>query len=134
MDMLAGGLVTEHQSLSQSAAPHNRLCVSFRPATLATERPLWLTRAGLAPILPCYQCVTTRCRILWRDLCFLFSKISLIFPSQSKENQGKIVGFAWFYSSDSGLFNGLRRFQIKNPLPLLSSSPLSRGAPFETGH
>jgi hypothetical protein len=28
-----------------------------------------------------------------------------------------LLGLAWFYSSESGLFNGLRRFQIKNPLP-----------------
>jgi hypothetical protein len=24
-----------------------------------------------------------------------------------------LLGFIWFYSSESGLFNGLRRFQIK---------------------
>jgi hypothetical protein len=27
-----------------------------------------------------------------------------------------LLGFAWFYSSESGLFNGLRRIQIKNPI------------------
>src|SRR5271168_3445951 len=39
-------------------------------------------------------------------------------PSKSKhakQNQAKALGFAWFYSSESGLFNGLRRKKIKNP-------------------
>jgi hypothetical protein len=37
--------------------------------------------------------------------------------NKSKENQAKILGFPWIYSSDSGLFNGLRRIQIKNSVP-----------------
>jgi hypothetical protein len=56
--------------------------------------------------------------------------------SAAKENQGKskekaleskdkILGLSWFYSSDSGLFNGLRRIQIKNSL---SFRPPRRGA------
>src|ERR1700686_4509938 len=34
-----------------------------------------------------------------------------------------MLGFIWFYSSESGLFNGLRRIQIKNFLSRLSSRP-----------
>src|SRR5271165_2827562 len=34
-------------------------------------------------------------------------------PSRTKQNQIKLLGFAWFYSSESGLFNGLRRKKIK---------------------
>jgi hypothetical protein len=30
------------------------------------------------------------------------------FPSKSKQNQAKILGFAWFYSSESGFFKGLQ--------------------------
>jgi hypothetical protein len=30
-----------------------------------------------------------------------------------------LLGFAWFYSSESGLFNGLRRKKQKNPQPFL---------------
>jgi hypothetical protein len=30
-------------------------------------------------------------------------------PSLTKQNQAKLLGLAWFYSSESGLFNGLRR-------------------------
>src|SRR5271170_3312299 len=30
-------------------------------------------------------------------------------PSLAKQNQAKKLGFAWFYSSESGLFNGLQR-------------------------
>jgi hypothetical protein len=37
-------------------------------------------------------------------------------PNQSKQIQAKRLGFAWFYSSESGLFNGLRRIQIKKSL------------------
>jgi hypothetical protein len=33
--------------------------------------------------------------------------------NKSKQNQAKKLGFAWFYSSESGLFNGLRRIQIR---------------------
>jgi hypothetical protein len=39
-------------------------------------------------------------------------------PSPNKQNQIKLLGFIWFYSSESGLFNGLRRIQIKSFLPL----------------
>ena len=38
-------------------------------------------------------------------------------PSPAKQIQAKLLGFVWFYSSESGLFNGLRRFQIKNLVP-----------------
>jgi hypothetical protein len=34
-------------------------------------------------------------------------------PSSAKQIQAKLLGFAWFYSSESGLINGLHRFQIK---------------------
>jgi hypothetical protein len=33
--------------------------------------------------------------------------------SATKQIQEKRLGFAWFYSSESGLFNKLRRFQTK---------------------
>jgi hypothetical protein len=42
-------------------------------------------------------------------------------PNSPKQNQAipsKILGFAWFYSSDSGLFNGLRRKKYKKSFPL----------------
>jgi hypothetical protein len=39
-----------------------------------------------------------------------------ILPSKTKQIQTKMLGFAWFYSSESGLFNGLQRFQIRNSL------------------
>jgi hypothetical protein len=29
-------------------------------------------------------------------------------PSKSKQNQAKLLGFPWIYSSESGLFKGLR--------------------------
>jgi hypothetical protein len=35
-------------------------------------------------------------------------------PNESKENQGKILAFPWIPLAESGLFNGLRRIQIKN--------------------
>ena len=35
-------------------------------------------------------------------------------PSHPKLIQIKLLGFAWFYSSELGLFNGLQQFQIKN--------------------
>jgi hypothetical protein len=47
-------------------------------------------------------------------------------PSPAKQNQTKLLGFAWFYSSESGLINGLRRFQIRVFLLVLALSP---GAP-----
>jgi hypothetical protein len=31
----------------------------------------------------------------------------------SKQNKIKLLGFPWFYSSESGLFKALRRIQIK---------------------
>ena len=34
-------------------------------------------------------------------------------PSPAKPIQIKLLGFAWFYSSESGLINGLQRFQIR---------------------
>src|SRR5271165_4429327 len=34
-------------------------------------------------------------------------------PSQTKPHQGIFLGFPWILSSDSGLFNGLQRFQRK---------------------
>jgi hypothetical protein len=39
-------------------------------------------------------------------------------PSKTKEFQGKKLGFPWIPSADSGLFNGLRRIQIKKILSL----------------
>jgi hypothetical protein len=30
-------------------------------------------------------------------------------PNRTKQNQAKLLGFAWFYSSESGLFNVLRQ-------------------------
>jgi hypothetical protein len=41
-------------------------------------------------------------------------KISQTKPSPAKQIQTKMLGFIWFYSSESGLFNRLQRFQIKN--------------------
>jgi hypothetical protein len=37
--------------------------------------------------------------------------------SQSKENQGKMLGFPWIPLAESGLFNGLQRKNRKNPPP-----------------
>jgi hypothetical protein len=37
-------------------------------------------------------------------------------PSKSKQNQAKKLGFPWFYSSESGLFKGLRAKKQKNRL------------------
>jgi hypothetical protein len=61
---------------------------------------------------------------------------------KNKEIQGKVLGFPWIPFADSGLFNGLRRIQIKIisfpfrvvfqtsqlDFPLFSSSPQSRHA------
>jgi hypothetical protein len=60
-------------------------------------------------------------------------------PSPAKLIQIKKLGFTWFYSSDSGLINGLRRFQIRIKEFLLAPWPLSRsrasrGAPFGSDH
>ena len=49
-------------------------------------------------------------------------------PNQAKLNQAILLGLIWFYSSESGLFNGLQRIQIKNSLPV---SGVERG--FSTG-
>jgi hypothetical protein len=38
-------------------------------------------------------------------------------PSRAKLNQAELLGLIWFYSSESGLFNGLQRIQIKISLP-----------------
>jgi hypothetical protein len=39
-------------------------------------------------------------------------------PSKTKTKiEAKKLGFPWFYSSESGLFNGLRRIQIKKIWP-----------------
>jgi hypothetical protein len=68
-------------------------------------------------------------------------------PRKTKQIQGKVLGFAWFYSSDSGLFNELQRIQIKKiwfpfrvvfqtsqpDFPLLSLSATSRHAPSPAG-
>ena len=40
-------------------------------------------------------------------------------PNKSKQIQTKILGFIWFYSSESGLFNGLRAKKLKK----VSASP-----------
>jgi hypothetical protein len=50
-------------------------------------------------------------------------------PSPAKQ---KALGFIWSYSSESELFNGLRRIQIKNlfSLTLAVSPPLEAGIPF----
>jgi hypothetical protein len=39
-----------------------------------------------------------------------------------------MLGFAWFYSSESGLFNGLRPIQIKNSLLSRVVREKSRGS------
>jgi hypothetical protein len=41
------------------------------------------------------------------------SKLLQANPRPAKQVQAKMLGFIWVYSSESGLFNGLRRFQIK---------------------
>jgi hypothetical protein len=49
-------------------------------------------------------------------------------PSSAKQIQTKLLGFAWFYSSESGLINGLQRFQIEIfllALRLIGPSPPS---------
>jgi hypothetical protein len=39
-------------------------------------------------------------------------------PNSAKQIQIKLLGLAWFYSSESGLFNGLRRKKIKKSFSL----------------
>jgi hypothetical protein len=49
-----------------------------------------------------------------------------ILPSQTKQNQTRMLGFAWFYSSESGLFSGLRREKLnKFALFLLAAERLA---------
>jgi hypothetical protein len=51
-------------------------------------------------------------------------------PNKSKENQGKRLGFPWIPLAELGLFKGLRRIQIKNPLPVSGfERGLSTGRP-----
>ncbi len=45
------------------------------------------------------------------------AKLSQAGPSPAKPIQIKLLGLAWFYSSDSGLINGLRRNPNKNFSP-----------------
>jgi hypothetical protein len=48
-------------------------------------------------------------------------------PSQSKQKCLVLLGFAWFYSSEPGLFNGLPRKKQKNPLlPLFAERRRAR--------
>jgi hypothetical protein len=69
-------------------------------------------------------------------------------PSKSKQNQGKLLGFPWFYSSESGLFKALRAKNKKNRLAsqvvrktshahvsnaLLSPPGAARGRGFQSG-
>jgi hypothetical protein len=60
------------------------------------------------------------------------SNFSQAKPSLVKQIQAEKLGLAWFYSSDSGLFNGLRAFQIKRwpfwHFSLLARSPAAFGA------
>ena len=49
-------------------------------------------------------------------------------PNPAKQIQIKLLGFAWFYSSESGLINGLQRFQIRIFLLALSPSAPARRA------
>jgi hypothetical protein len=50
-------------------------------------------------------------------------------PNPTKQNQVKLLGFALFYSSDSGLSNGLRAKKIKNFPPPFCSPRVSENAP-----
>jgi hypothetical protein len=45
-------------------------------------------------------------------------------------SQAKMLGFAWFYSSESGLFNGLRPKKIKKSFRLTPSRKTSQASPF----
>jgi hypothetical protein len=52
-------------------------------------------------------------------------------PNYSKQIQAKLLGFAWFYSSGLGLFNGLQRFQIKIlSLLIPARAACDAGSPF----
>ncbi len=62
---------------------------------------------------------------------FLQSKPGQANPSSAKLIQIKTLGFTWFYSSESGLINGLQRFQIRifsSPLRLVAKPRLARRA------
>jgi hypothetical protein len=50
-------------------------------------------------------------------------------PSPGKQIQIKRLGFTWFYSSESGLINGLQRFQIRIFSPRLFASLATRASP-----
>src|SRR5208283_3142687 len=50
-------------------------------------------------------------------------------PSPAKPIQIKLLGFAWFYSSEAGLINGLQRFQIRIFSPRLSPYRPKRASP-----
>jgi hypothetical protein len=53
-----------------------------------------------------------------RDTAFgCAAKLFQAKPSPAKQIQIKLLGFAWFYSSELALFNGLRRFPNKNFSP-----------------
>jgi hypothetical protein len=51
----------------------------------------------------------------------------------SKPIQAKMLGFAWFYSSEPGLFNGLPRKKQKNPLLPLFAERRRAGRERESG-
>ena len=48
----------------------------------------------------------------------VYRSLLQINPSKPKEIQGKRLGFPWIPLADLGLFNGLRRIQIKKFFPL----------------
>ena len=50
-------------------------------------------------------------------------------PNYSKQNQIKSLGFPWFYSSESGFFNGLRPIQIKNSVMSHALRKMSQTTP-----
>jgi hypothetical protein len=54
---------------------------------------------------------------------------SQITPSRKKQNQTRLLGFAWSCSSESGLFNSLRGKNRKNvpPFRLAAARLASRG-------
>jgi hypothetical protein len=55
-------------------------------------------------------------------------------PSPAKLNQAKLLGLAWFYSSESGLFNGLQRFPNKNFSPHPSAGKRVATRAFVSAH
>jgi hypothetical protein len=57
----------------------------------------------------------------------LMAKPVQINPRKTKENQAKKLGFPWIPLAESGLFNALQRFQIKNfPRSQLASQVVGR--------